>query len=42
MSPGLRISRPRNMLSAIDSAGDMARFWYTVSMPGVARLASGW
>ena len=25
--PGLRISRPRNMLSAIDSAGDRARFW---------------
>ncbi|MNL71393.1 hypothetical protein D3C87_1965380 [compost metagenome] len=27
MMPGLRISRPRNMLSAIDSAGDSARFW---------------
>ena len=25
--PGFRISRPRNMLSAIDSAGDSARFW---------------
>ena len=27
MIPGFRSSRPRNMLSAIDSAGDSARFW---------------
>ncbi len=33
MTPGLRNSRPRNMLSAIERAGDRARFWYTVSMP---------
>ncbi len=29
-----------NMLSAIDSAGDNARFWYTVSMPAL-RASSG-
>ena len=33
--PGLRSSRPRNRLSAIDSAGESARFWYTVSMPAL-------
>ena len=27
MKPGTRISRPMNMLSAIESAGDSARFW---------------
>ena len=36
--PGLRTSRPRKRLSAIESAGESARFWYTVSMP--ARRAS--
>ena len=40
MKPGTRISRPMNMLSAIDSAGDRARFWYTVSMPA-ARACIG-
>jgi hypothetical protein len=27
MKPGLRNSRPMNMLSAIDRAGDMASVW---------------
>ena len=38
--PGLRSSRPMNRFSTIDSAGDRARFWYTVSIPA-ARASSG-
>ena len=38
--PGQRISRPRNRLSTIESAGERARFWWTVSIPA-ARASFG-
>ncbi|SLN77900.1 hypothetical protein MAA5396_05129 [Marinovum algicola] len=36
------ISRPMNMLSAIDRAGDMASVWYTVSIPALRASIGEW